>query len=191
MSEKKLNLTVTSLKHPVLEGLAAGSLLKGSLYSQSVSPLENQKIEILATSEQGQPCIVSTHYGKGEAMLAGSYLGMANFPEVEPNNDIFFTNLLKWAMIERPFTTSLDGRTSSQVEVRLQDNPNGYVVFVINHSNGTEEISIDLKVKNNVSYKIKDLISNTEASQKGANNLLKLSTSLERKQVRVWEITGL
>ncbi len=191
MSEKKLNLTVTSLKHPALEGLAAGSLLKGSLYSQSVSPLENQKIEILATSEQGQPCIVSTHYGKGEAMLAGSYLGMANFPEVEPNNDIFFTNLLKWAKIERPFTTSLDGRTSSQVEVRLQDNPNGYVVFVINHSTGTEEISIDLKVKNNANYKIRDLINNTEVSQKGSNNLLKLNTSLERKQVRIWEIKGL
>jgi hypothetical protein len=62
------------------------------------------------------------------------------------------------------------------------------MLFVINHSGQNEEISIDLKVKNNGTFKIRDLISNSETSQKGINNILKLNTSLEKKQVRVWEI---
>ncbi len=45
----------------------------------------------------------------------------------------FFINLLNWANIKRPFTTSLDGRVSNQVEVRLQDTKDGYLVFIINH----------------------------------------------------------
>jgi beta-galactosidase len=188
MKESSISFTVTNLKHPALAGLKEGSILKGSLYSQSVTPLENHKMEVLATSEQGQPAVVSTHFGKGEAMLAGSYFGMASYPDVDANNDIFFTNLLKWAKIERPFTTSLDGRSKSQVEVRLQDSPGGYMLFVINHSNETENIAIDLKVRNNGNFKIRDLISNSETSQKSSVNLLNLKTSLEKKQVRVWEI---
>jgi beta-galactosidase len=184
-----VSLSVTSQKHPALSGLNSGDKLKGTLYAQSVLPLENRNIDILATTEQGQPAVVSTRFGKGEAMLAGSYLGMANFPDVDPINDRFFTNLLKWAKIERPFSTSLDGRTTSQVEVRLQENSKGYVVFVINHSSEEEVIDIDLKITRNINFRIRDVINDTEELRNGANNLLRLNTTLEGKHVKVWEIS--
>lgn len=185
---ESVNLTVTNQKHPALSGLNAGDMLKGSLYAQSVNPLQNRKIEILATTEQGQPAVVSSRFGKGEAMLAGSYLGMANFPEIAPTNDRFFTNLLDWAKIERPFTTSLDGRNTSQVEVKLQENSKGNIIFVINHSNKEEVIDIDLKVKNNGNYILRDVVSGKEEQKRSSGNILKLTTRVESRNVKVLEI---
>jgi beta-galactosidase len=182
------SLTLTDLSHPALTGFKMGETLKGSLYTESLKPLGSGSVEILAATEMGQPVIVSTHYGNGEAMLAGSYLGMANFPDVEPNNDKFFINLLHWAKIERPFTTSLDGRISNQVEVRLQENNNGYLVFVINFSDTSEAIDISLKISKEGDYRIRDVLEETVEKQKSEGNVLKLHTRLESKKVRVWEI---
>ena len=187
---ESLTLTVNSGTHPALKGLNTGDLLKGSLYSQSVKPLGTSAIEVLAITSGGQPSVVSTRYGKGEAMLAGTYLGMANFPDVDPVNDLFFINLLNWAKIERPFTTTLDGRTSSQVEVRLQEKNKGYLLFIINHSEKREEIEIDLKIRTNGSYIIRDVINETETRQKGSGNLLKIKAGIGSKQVFVYEITA-
>lgn len=184
-----LNLTVTATKHPALAGMKAGDLLKGSLHVQSLEPLEKGTVEVLATTPQGQPAIVASRYGKGNAMLAGTYLGMASFPEPDLFNDRFFVNLADWAKIDRPFTTSLDGRRSSQVEVRLQENSRGYLMFIINHSDSLEEIEIDLKVPASGNYTLRDVIADTRTRQRSSGNTLKLKTRIDRKQVFVWEIT--
>ena len=183
-----VNLTVADSKHPAVEGLRAGDTLKGSLYAQSVVPLQGRNTEVLAVTEQGQPAIVSTGYGKGQAMLAGSYLGMANFPDVDPNNNLFFNNLLQWAKIERPFTSSLDGRTSAQVEVRLLENSKGYLLFVINHSDNSEETAINLKVKQNGNFSVRDVILDQTSLVNASGLQLSLNTTLDKKQVRIWEI---
>jgi beta-galactosidase len=185
---ENVSLRVTGLKHSVLQGLKEGDLLRGSLYSQSSSPLEDRSVEILATTEQGQPAIVVSRFGKGEAMLAGSYLGMANFPEVDANNDLFFTNLIRWAGIRRPFTTTLDGRTSAQVEVRLQENNDGYLLFAINHSTEAEKISIDLTVKADGEYQIREVLTESVSHQKVTGNTLRMDSEIEPKHVKVWEI---
>lgn len=186
---ENVTLTVANLNHPALAGLKAGDLLKGSLYSQSVKPLEGSSVQVLAKTEQGQPAIVNSVYGKGEAMLVGSYLGMANFPDVNPANDRFFINLIRWAGIKRPFTTSLDGRTSAQVEVRLQENRNGQLLFIINHSDSAEELDVNLTVDKNGYYKFREIIAGNQVTLKSINNNLKIETKINRKQVQVWEIT--
>src|SRR5699024_3841223 len=91
-----IQFTFTEEDHPVLQGLGGTRSLKGSLYSQTLN-IDNDEVRILATDSEKTPTLVSHPYGKGEAMLAGSYLGMANFPEVDPVNDRFFMNLLNWA----------------------------------------------------------------------------------------------
>jgi beta-galactosidase len=144
---------------------------------------------VLATTEQGQPAIISARFGEGKTILAGTYLGMASYPEVSPENDKFFINLIKWAGIERPFTSSHDGRTTSQVEVRLKENSNSTLVFVINHSETTEEIEVNLKINRDGDYRIRDVIGDTTEQKKSSGQMLRLKTSLERKQVRVWEVT--
>jgi beta-galactosidase len=185
---ENISLPVSGKSHPALSGIKEGEALSGSLYVQSLTPLEGRSVEVLAMSPQGDPTIVVSPYGQGQAMLAGTYLGMANFPDVIPANDKFFTNLLNWAGIERPFTTSLDGRTSDQVEVRLQENDRGYMLFVINHSDKEEPVSIDLRVKQNGRYLVRDVINNRETLVRSTNNILKLNYRPDRKEVIVLEI---
>ena len=187
---ESIEFTVTDENHPAMQGLEKGSKLMGSLYVESLSMLDNNKdVRILATTEEGQPAIVSTSYGKGESMLVGTYMGMANFQEFNSNNDKFFINLLNWANIERPFTTSLDGRTSDQVEVRLQDTKNGYLVFIINHSVRSEEIDINLTMSSDGVYTFRDVINETRKKVKCSNNKLNISARIDCKDVHVIEVT--
>jgi beta-galactosidase len=184
----KINISITNDSHPATSNLKKGDILTGTLYAKSVLPLENRQIEVLAQLDDGKPAIVSARYGKGEAMLIGSYLGMANHPEPDAGNEAFFMNLLEWADIQRPFTTSHDGNKEAQVEVRLQTNPDGYVLYVINHSNTIEKVTVDLKTGNNRNYTARDVIMGTESRVRSRDNILQLNTTIDAKQVKVWEI---
>lgn len=186
---ENITLKVTDNSHPATMGLQSGDFLKGTLYSQSVTPLENSTVRVLAQTEEGQPAIVVSRFGSGEAMLIGSYLGMAGYPEVDPINDRFFTNLINWARIKRPYTSSLDGRTSNQLEVRLQENQNGYLLFVINHSEKKESFDVDLQVPIG-NYNVRDVIRNMTIKQASKDQVLKLKSEIDRKQVIIWEITA-
>ena len=183
-----IGLSLSDNKHPVLKGLKKGDTLKGSLFEQSLTPLEGHNVNVLATNSQGAPALVNTTFGKGEAMLAGSFLGMGNFSEVNAINDKFFVNLLEWANVDRPFTTSLDGRTSKQVEVRLQRNNQSSIIYIINHSDEDEEISINLDVENSGNFTIRNIIENEVKTQKSNGRVLELKTMIAPKQVNVWEI---
>ena len=183
-----VTLTLNNSKHPVLEGFKSGDELKGALYSQSVKLLENSNARVLATTTEGDPAIVSSNYGKGEAMLAGSYLGMANFSDIVPNNDKFFINLLNWAKIERPFITSEDGRNNDQIEVRLQNTDSGYILFLINHSFNNETVDIDLKVDYDGKFLLRDVINEDSKILNSSGSILKLNLSVNSRNAGVFEI---
>ena len=122
-------------------------------------------------------------------MLAGSYLGMASFPEPDSVNDQLFINLLDWAGITRPYTTSADGRTADQVEVRLKTGDDGYVLFLINHSPRQEKVSIRLKVDLEGLYQVANIIDNTENEVQSSDGVLSLSFEPEGKGVKVMAIS--
>ncbi len=174
--------------HPATSDLEPGTLLKGSLYAKSVLPLDESKVEVLARLNDGSATLVSTKYGKGEAMLAGSYLGMANHPEPVLENEKFFMNLLNWAMVDRPFISSHDGNKENYVEVRLQENENGFVLYLINHSDSIEDVSVDMRTPHNGNHRVRDVIMDQDRRIRARNNILNLSTRLDAKQVKVWEI---
>jgi beta-galactosidase len=185
---ENVTLTLNNAKHPVLEGFKSGDKLNGALYSQSVKLLENSNARVLATTSEGDPAIVSSNYGKGEAMLAGSYLGMANFSDIVPNNDKFFINLLNWAKIERPFITSEDGRNNDQIEVRLQNTDSGYILFLINHSFNNETVDIDLKVDYDGKFLLRDVINEDSKILNSSGSILKLNLTVNSRNAGVFEI---
>jgi beta-galactosidase len=181
-------IEITDTNHPATEGFKAGDKLKGMLYAKSVDPLENRTIDILARLEDGSPALVSARYGKGEAMLIGSYLGFANHPDPDPMNELLFMNLLDWAKIERPFTSSHDGNTDTPVEVRLQENTSGYVLYVINHSSTSENVTVDIRVAREGNYTVRDVIDETEVSVTSENRAVRIIAPLDAKHVRVFDI---
>lgn len=180
--------SLSNQSHPVLEGLKSEDKLSGSLYSQSIKLLDKSNAVVLATTEEGDPAIVSSQYGKGEAILAGSYLGMGNFNQVVPTNDKFFINLLNWADIKRPFTTSEDGRVNDQIEVRLQNTDKGYIIFLINHSYNNETIDINLNVDSRGNYMVRDVINDDTKKIKSNGNVLTLNVSVDSRNTRILEI---
>jgi beta-galactosidase len=154
----QVNIEIINNSHPSTSNLGSGLTLKGALYAKSVVPLANRAVDVLAKLDDGNAAIVSAKYGKGEAILVGTYLGMANHPDPDLNNEAFFMNLLNWAGIDRPFLTSHDGNKEAQVEVRLQNNARGFVLYIINHSDTVEEVKIDLSTGQNKNYRVRDLI---------------------------------
>ncbi|WP_298652328.1 hypothetical protein [uncultured Proteiniphilum sp.] len=93
------------------------------------------------------------------------------------------------AKIKKPFTTSLDGRISDQVEVRLQDTEDGHLVFIINHSAGSEEIDIDLYMGSDGVYTLRDVINGTQKELRSSGNTLNINTRIDSKGVHIIEIT--
>ena len=84
-----IEFTMTNEDHPAIKGLDLEGKLTGSLYTQSLRILDDHDVKVLATNDQGEPAIVSTRHGKGESMLVGTYMGMANFQKFNPVNDQF------------------------------------------------------------------------------------------------------
>ncbi|MFO7924552.1 MAG: beta-galactosidase [Bacteroidales bacterium] len=185
----EVNIMITDSSHPAISNFNPGDMFRGSLYAKSVTPLENREVDILARLENGNPAIVSSKYGNGEAILAGSYLGMANHPDPVPENEEFFMNLLNWARVDRPFISSHDGNKENYVEVRLQENEGGFVLYLINHSNSIEKITVELKTPHNASHRIRDVIMDIERRIRAKNNILTLETTLDAKQVKVLDIS--
>jgi beta-galactosidase len=129
------------------------------------------------------------NYGKGKAMMSGSFIGNATYPETDPGNTQFMVNLMNWAGIERPFTTSHDGISQIPVEVRLQENEKGYLLFILNHSNGQQEVTVDLKVPVDGSYLVREVITEKTSTLKSRGNRLNLTILVGTREVQVLDIT--
>ncbi len=183
-----IEIKITDNTHPATSNLEKGHILSGSLYKKSVIPLDDHEIDVLARLPDGNAALVSAKYGKGEAMLAGSYLGMANHPDPVPANEDFFMNLLDWAEIERPFTSSHDGNKENYVEVRLQENDDGFVLYLINHSNSRETVSVELKTPETGRHRVRDVIMDEERHVRARDNILNLDATIDPKQVKVMDI---
>jgi beta-galactosidase len=188
IARDEVMMRVIDNSHPVLAKLKKDDFLKGAHFAESIEPLEGRESQILASFDDGTPCMVTSQFGKGKTLFIGSFLGLANHLSSDKNNNQFILGLLDWANVERPFTSSHDGNTKSHVEVRLQNNENGYVLFVINHSENSENISVDLKTEKNSSYIVRDVIMDQENRVRARNNVLQLNTTLDTKQVKVWDI---
>lgn len=181
-------MKVLNNSHPALAALQPGDTLKGAYFAESIEPLKNSQTQVLASLEDNSICLAASRYGKGEALYIGSFLGMANHPVADHKNDQFLRGLLDWAKVVRPFTSSHDGKIDTPVEIRLQENPEGYLLFIINHSPTTENVSINLNVKNGGSFTLHEIIKQKTISQASENKILKLNTVITGKEVEVWKI---
>lgn len=190
MSEKVM-MSVLNNSHLVMSKLEKGDALKGAYFAESIEPLKDSQAQVLASLDDGTPSVVASRYGKGETILIGSFLGLANHPEPDQKNNQFLLNLLDWAKVVRPFTTSHDGKIDTPVELRLQENKDGYLLFVINHSEMTENLNICLKVKREDEFSLYEIIKNKTFKQKSEKYILNLNITISRKDVQIWNIVHL
>ena len=151
----------------------SGDTLTGSQFAESVEPLSDDKnIKVLARLDDGTPCIVTSDYGKGHTMYAGSFLAMANSrgsqwdqstqritiqDSANRNTNKFLTGLTEWANVESPFTSSQSENAANTLVIRLHEYPGGYLLYILNHGKTTEKTEITLKVPETGNWVLEEL----------------------------------
>jgi beta-galactosidase len=86
-----------------------------SLFFEESFELESKEAKVVAEFENGKPAAVLSSYGKGKALIVGSFLGSAYHHYKNPNNGKFFAGLADWLKISRPL-----GVGSSDPEVLVE-----------------------------------------------------------------------
>lgn len=174
--------------HPTMKGFNENDTLKGAYFAESLEPFKNSAAQVLALLDDGTPVIIASKFGNGETILIGTFLGMANHPTSDQKNNQFLMNLLGWTKIVRPFTTSHDGKLDSPVEVRMQTNASGWLLFVINHSEHDEAVNIKINVNKDQTFTCREIISERKFTLKSNIKILNLDIQIARRSVEVWDI---
>lgn len=189
MREEPLEFPILDRQHPATQSLQAGRNLTGTLYGSSFKPYAGSQIQILATfGMTGKPAITVHEYGDGQAMMIGTFLGLANYPDLIEGNTTFIKSLADWADVERKVTSSHDGSDSAIVDIQLQENEGGYVLFAINHAETEEMVSISLQMEEDGSYSVRELTQEEESTLETEDGILRIETDLPGRDARVWEI---
>lgn len=94
------------------------------------------KAQVLAEFENGTPAIVYAPYGKGKAVIVGSFIGSAYYHFKNRNNGKFFAGLFDWLKLTRPVEVG-SAETDVLVESRLLEGPNGKILFGFNRGEKT------------------------------------------------------
>ncbi|MFC1484216.1 beta-galactosidase [Candidatus Neomarinimicrobiota bacterium] len=180
-------MKILDVSHPAMAQLAKGDLLKGALFAESVETLANSGARVLAALNDDTPCVVASRYGGGETLYIGSFL--ANHPAFDKNNTRFLLGLLDWAEIVRPFTSTHDGATDKQIVVRLHENPDGYLLYVLNQGKETQKTTVRLNVAVEGEYAFHEITQNRVSRVQSRNNTLILNTGdIAGEDVEVWSI---
>jgi len=187
--DKDVLMKIIDNSHPTMANLKKGDTLKGSYFAESIESLNNSPTQILASLADGTLCMVASHYGKGETLFIGSFLGLANHPSPDQNNNQFLFNLLEWAKIVRPFTSSHDDKADTPIEVHLHQNSGGYILFIINHSTTKEKVSIRLNVNDNGRFTCHEILHKKIIREVSHDKTLAFVTDVSRKDVEVWNIS--
>ncbi|MFH1214412.1 MAG: beta-galactosidase [Candidatus Neomarinimicrobiota bacterium] len=185
---ESFDVKIINTNHPALQGLKVNDLLKGAYFAESLQLAPNSSAKILATLEDGSAALVANQFGSGETLLMGTFLALANHPVWNKFDNRFIVNLVNWAGIQRPFTTSHDGNSEFPVEVRLMENPEGLILFIFSHSDKTENVAVNLNVNKDGSYALNELTYSLSQTATAVGKILPLKFTVSAKDVQVWVI---
>jgi beta-galactosidase len=111
-----------------LPGLRAGEVLPGRWYEESLEPI-GAGPRVVARFASGTPAAVVSTFGKGKALMLGSYVSAGYVSQPGETGRRFFDGLLDWAGVRRPVAVAGD-----PVEVRLLESGREHLAFVFNHA---------------------------------------------------------
>jgi len=190
LTRNDVGIEIVDNSNPALAGLKRGDSLKGAQFAESLELLPNGDAKVLGRLVDGTPGMTVSTYGKGQTMLVGTFLGLADQPS-DKNNNQFLLGLLNWAKVSRPFTTSQDGVDSEKpLEARLHRNSGGYLLYLINHGEAERPVSVNLNVEREGEFTLSEILSKLTTRKRSDGNVLTFSNQIPAKQVQVWDIRG-
>jgi beta-galactosidase len=181
---QQVDLQPVAGSHVLTAGLQG--VLHGRLHANTVTPL-HERTEVLATID-GTPAIVASSFGAGQTLFIGSYLGWGNHPEPDPANSAFIRQLAAWAGVEKPVSTSRDGAAEPPLVARLQQNAQGYVLYLINHAAGAQDVTVNVRLPDG-SWSMRELVTDRQQAASASAGELRFETRVGGMDVEVWSFT--
>ncbi len=195
--KNKVRMNISETSHPAFNHLAR-PYLTGEYFLESLKVITGSEVEVLARFDDNTPAITGSHFGEGQTILIGSFLanripssyqGTANIDAAsQEDNDAFLLGLLDWANIERPFTTSHDGKQDSIV-VKLHTNRKGYLLYVLNQGRTKKSIDIKLNVNQDSEFVLHEILQDRIQNKLPQKLVLEIGTKeMPGSGVEVWKI---
>jgi beta-galactosidase len=138
-----------------LSGLKGGDVIDGAAFQEDLQPLATASV--LAKFSDGQPAIVENSFGRGKAILAGSFVGLAYQQKQDAVTGKFLVSLASAAGVTPQVRVS--GPGTSKVEVRRLISENEQFIFVFNHAANRANATISLRLRWQA-QNARDLVSN-------------------------------
>ena len=137
-----------------MSGLKNGDAIEGAAFAENLQPYSGAST--LARYPDGQPAILENSFGRGKAILIGSFVGLAYQEKQDPLTGEFLRALASAAGVAP--NVQVIGAGTSQVEVRRLISENEQFVFVFNHADSAADTTIRLRLPWRV-QNARDLIS--------------------------------
>lgn len=184
LTRPDVRMTIDNNTHPALAKYKKGDAIRGSQFAESLELLPGQTARVLAHLDDGAPGMTALTYGKGQTLFIGSFLSFSG-----AGNRTFLLSLLDWAKVSRPFKTSQDGLDpETPVEARLHQNPDGYLLYVINYGAAAKPVTVELNVKDDGEYALNEIVRKQAIQRRSQNKTLAFPSDLPAKQVAIWDV---
>jgi len=125
-----------------LAGFKAGDAVAAAAFEEDLDPLAGGKV--MARFPDGKAAIVEKSYGKGRAIMIGSFAGLAYQRKHDPSTAGLFLSLTEAAGVEPQVQVS--GAGTSELEVRRLVAGDQEFAFVFNHGSSAAEASVALRL---------------------------------------------
>jgi len=164
-----------------LPGLKPGERLPGGWYEESLEPT-GPGARVVARFAGGAPAAVASAFGKGKALMLGSYVSAGYVTQPEEATRRFFDGLLDWAGVRRSVAVAGD-----PVEVRLLESGRERLAFVFNHAAtpATTVVTIRLPRDGRV---VEDLVGGSPAGATPVADGLEWRGTIPPRDVRVLRV---
>lgn len=126
-----------------LAGVDGGQPLTGAAFEEELDPLP--RAQVLARFANGSPAIVENRFGKGRAILIGSFVALAYQRTTAAVDKQFFLALARASGIA-PDTEIAPppASESGQLEIRRLVGDSHEIIFAFNHANSAIDVTLSL-----------------------------------------------
>ncbi len=125
-----------------LPGLREGETVRGDAFEEEFAP--NTGARVLARYADGKPAMVENAYGKGKAILAGTFLALSYERERDPSTKQLLLALAQTAGVRREVKVS--GTGTREIEVRRLVSPQEQLIFVFSHADKPANAAIAIRI---------------------------------------------
>ena len=183
---KTSSMTIAA-SHDALPLLKTGDKLETIFFQEAFDVFGGQS-QVLARYDDGRPAMVYAPYGRGRALIVGSFPGSAYHHFQNRNNAKFFTGLADWLKIARPVDV-VSSEPGVLVEPRLLEGERFRILFAFNRGDKTTQARLTLGATG-PKCRVKDLETGRDVPFARQGDRIVINQELGPREVRVIVLSG-